>query len=121
MAAQVDEEAREAQLRAAQARGVALFHAVEARGVVRPGLLESEASDAVHDLAAEAFGVTEHWHKRIIRSGPNTLEPYREDPPDRAIDADDIVFADFGPVFTGWEADVGRTWVLGDDPVKHRL
>jgi Xaa-Pro dipeptidase len=26
---------------------------------------------------------------------------------------DDIVFADFGPVFEGWEADFGRTWVIG--------
>jgi Xaa-Pro aminopeptidase len=34
---------------------------------------------------------------------------------------DDIVFADFGPVFEGWEADYGRTWVIGDDPVKQRL
>jgi Xaa-Pro aminopeptidase len=34
---------------------------------------------------------------------------------------DDIVFADFGPVFEGWEADLGRTWVLGHDPVKLRL
>jgi hypothetical protein len=31
------------------------------------------------------------------------------------------VFADFGPIFDGWEADFGRTFVLGDDPVKHRL
>src|SRR5262249_50282383 len=41
--------------------------------------------------------------------------------PDRTIESDDIVFADFGPVFDGWEADLGRTWVLGDDPVKQRL
>lgn len=37
------------------------------------------------------------------------------------IGDDDIVFADFGPVFAGWEADYGRTWVLGDDPDKLRL
>jgi Xaa-Pro dipeptidase len=34
---------------------------------------------------------------------------------------DDIVFADFGPIFDGWEGDFGRTWVIGDDPVKSRL
>jgi Xaa-Pro aminopeptidase len=34
---------------------------------------------------------------------------------------DDIVFADFGPIFSGWEGDFGRTWVLGDDPTKIRL
>jgi hypothetical protein len=37
------------------------------------------------------------------------------------IGADDIVFADFGPIFEECEADFGRTFVLGDDPVKHRL
>ena len=34
------------------------------------------------------------------------------------IGADDIVFCDFGPIFEEWEADFGRTFVLGDDPVK---
>lgn len=58
---------------------------------------------------------------RVVRAGPNTPQPYRQNPPDRVIEADDIVFADFGPIFEEWEADFGRTFVLGDDPVKHRL
>jgi hypothetical protein len=37
------------------------------------------------------------------------------------IGDDDIVFADFGPIFEEFEADFGRTFVLGDDPIKHRL
>jgi hypothetical protein len=49
------------------------------------------------------------------------MAPYDENPPDRVLDADDIVFLDFGPIFADWEADFGRTYVLGDDPVKHRL
>jgi Xaa-Pro aminopeptidase len=56
-----------------------------------------------------------------VRSGPNTLHPYRENPPDRVIGEDDIMFLDFGPIFSQWEADFGRTFVLGDDPAKHRL
>jgi Xaa-Pro aminopeptidase len=32
-----------------------------------------------------------------------------------------IVFCDFGPIFERWEADFGRTFVLGHDPVKLRL
>jgi Xaa-Pro aminopeptidase len=67
------------------------------------------------------FGPTRHWHKRIVRSGPNTLLPYRENPPDRLIGSDDIAFADFGPIFDEFEADFGRTFVLGDDLVKLRL
>ena len=39
--------------------------------------------------------------------GPNTLSPYRENPPDLTIAADDIVFADFGPLFEEFEADLG--------------
>jgi ferredoxin len=39
----------------------------------------------------------------------------------RLIEEDDIAFCDFGPVFADWEADFGRTFVLGDDPVKHAI
>ena len=45
----------------------------------------------------------------------------RQNPPDRTIADDDILFCDFGPIFEGWEADFGRTFVLGDDAVKHAL
>ncbi len=116
-----DESERVARLLEAQARAGELFAEVEARGLIAAGRRESEVSDAVRDLAAEMFGVRRFWHKRIVRSGPNTLQPYRENPPDRAIASDDIVFADFGPIFQDWEADFGRTYVLGDDPVKRRL
>jgi hypothetical protein len=49
------------------------------------------------------------------------MAPYRENPPNLTIAADDIVFVDFGPVLEEWEADFGRTYVLGDDPFRHRL
>ena len=35
-----------------------------------------------------------------------------------ALTDDDILFLDLGPIFAEWEADFGRTYVLGDDPVK---
>jgi Xaa-Pro aminopeptidase len=100
---------------------VALFDEVVERGLIAPGQREQAVSDQIRDLANEKFGKTRHWHKRIVRSGPHTLQPYRENPPDRVIEADDIVFADFGPVFEKFEADLGRTYVLGGDPDKHRL
>jgi Xaa-Pro aminopeptidase len=112
------ENVRAARLLEAQRAAEELFRAIGAEGILRPGVLDSEASRAVTELAADRFGVESHWHKRIVRSGPNTLQPYTVDPPDREMTDDDIVFADFGPVFDGWEADFGRTWVLGDDPVK---
>ena len=116
-----DEDARAARLLDAQAKAVELFAAVAERRVIAAGMREAEASNAIRDLAAEMFGVDRYWHKRIVRAGPNTLEPYRRNPPDRVIGADDIVFCDFGPIFEDWEADFGRTFVLGDDAVKHAL
>ncbi|MGW1624756.1 M24 family metallopeptidase [Streptomyces sp. NPDC002172] len=116
-----DEPTRAARLLEAQGKAVRLFAEIEERGLVVPGEGERAVSDRIRDLANELFGTTRHWHKRIVRSGPNTVLPYRENPPDRVIGTDDIVFADFGPIFEEYEADFGRTFVLGDDPVKHRL
>ncbi|MEU8827341.1 M24 family metallopeptidase [Streptomyces sp. NPDC048636] len=117
----VEESGRIAGLIAAQEKAIALFAEVEARGLVAPGRGEREVSDHIRDLANEMFGTTKHWHKRIIRSGPNTLRPYKDNPPDRTIGEDDVAFADFGPIFEEYEADFGRTYVFGDDPDKHRL
>jgi Xaa-Pro aminopeptidase len=116
-----DEDVRTAKLLDAQDKAAALFAEIEPRQLVRPRITEVESSDAIRDLAADMFGVDRHWHKRIVRAGPNTLQPYRKNPPNRTIAADDIVFCDFGPVFEQWEADFGRTFVLGGDPVKQRL
>jgi Xaa-Pro aminopeptidase len=117
----MDERQRAAALVDAQERAIQLFTAVEDRRLIHPGTTDKTASAAIHDLAGEMFGVERHWHKRIVRSGEHTLLPYQEDPPDRVIGEDDIVFTDFGPVFDDWEADLGRTYVMGDDPVKLRL
>jgi Xaa-Pro aminopeptidase len=116
-----DEDVRVARLLDAQAKAEELFDALDEQGLIAAGVLETEASNAIRDLAADMFGVSRHWHKRIVRAGPNTLHPYRENPPDRPIGEDDIVFCDFGPIFEEWEADFGRTFVLGQDPVKLRL
>jgi Xaa-Pro dipeptidase len=116
-----DEDVRATKLLDAQDKAAALFAEIETRGIIRPGITEVQASDEIRDLAADQFGVDRHWHKRIVRAGPNTLQPYRKNPPDREIGADDIAFADFGPIFEQWEADFGRTFVLGGDPVKERL
>ncbi len=104
----------------AQRKARRLFDEIAAT-LIRPGITESRLSEEIHALAHERFGVETHWHKRIVRAGPNTLLPYIDEPPDRAIGTDDIVFIDLGPVFEAWEADFGATFVLGDDPVKHRL
>jgi Xaa-Pro aminopeptidase len=118
VSASVDEGRRVAGLLAAQAKAAQLFDAVEERGLIAAGVSESDASDAIRDLADELLGVKRFWHKRIVRAGPNTLMPFRREPPERIIGDDDIAFADFGPLFEEWEADFGRTYVVGDDPAK---
>jgi Xaa-Pro aminopeptidase len=75
----------------------------------------------IHELARRDFGLRRHWHKRVVRAGANTLLTYHDESEDRRIMEDDIVYLDFGPVFEEWEADFGRTYVLGADPEKHRL
>ena len=112
---------RAAALLQAQNKANELFHTVEARGLIRANVLESQLNQEIYDLAEEMFGISTYWHKRIVRAGPNTLAPYEENPPDLTVGEDDILFLDLGPVFEEWEADFGRTFVLGSDPVKLRL
>jgi Xaa-Pro dipeptidase len=105
----------------AQDQAQELFAAVVASGLIAPGKLESELSREIFELARARFGVRRHWHKRIVRAGENTMLTYHDEPEERRIEADDVVYLDFGPVFAAWEADFGRTYALGDDPAKHRL
>jgi Xaa-Pro aminopeptidase len=116
-----EETTRVERLREAQFKAQELFAAIEETGVIRAGVSERAASEEIKGLAAELLGVERHWHKRVIRAGSNALFPYHANPPERVIEADDIVYADLGPIFGEWEADFGRTYVLGDDPDKHRL
>jgi Xaa-Pro aminopeptidase len=83
--------------------------------------VREQLSDEIHKLGQERYGVRTHWHKRVVRSGPNTLRPFDDNPPDRIVEADDILVVDLGPVFEEWEADFGRTFVFGSDPAKLRL
>jgi Xaa-Pro dipeptidase len=113
-----DENVRAERLLDAQDKAAQLFDEIERRGMIRPGVGEQELSDEIRELAAQLLGVTSHWHRRIVRAGENTLQPFREHPPDRVIADGDIVFLDLGPVFEDWEADFGRTFVLSDEPDK---
>jgi Xaa-Pro aminopeptidase len=82
---------------------------------------ESEVERDIFALAKDKYGVRFHWHKRVVRAGPNSMTVYRIDPPDLTIADDDIVYIDLGPVFGEWEADFGRSFVVGDDPLKLKL
>lgn len=98
-----------------------LFTEIEQRGLIRAHVTEHDVNTQIVELASNLFGIEKYWHKRIVRAGENTLRPYDENPPDRIIEEDDIVFLDFGPILTQWEADFGRTYVVGNHPRKHKL
>jgi Xaa-Pro dipeptidase len=105
----------------AQQKADDLFKAIENEGIIRANVLESRINQDIYDLAERMFGIATYWHKRIVRAGRNTLAPYDENPPNLTVGEDDILFLDLGPVFEEWEADFGRTFVIGSDPVKLKL
>ncbi len=117
----MNEADRRSQLEAAEARGMALFDAVERAGFVQAGRSESAVDRDIFELARREFGVERHWHKRLVRTGLNTICVYSDDPPERVIAANDTVYLDFGPVFGEWQADIGRSYAVGNDPQKQRL
>src|SRR4051812_3066103 len=105
----------------AEEKATELFKAAEDRGLIVAGKTEKQLNNEIFALAKELFGIEKYWHKRIIRAGANTLQPYNENPPDLVIQENDILFFDFGPIFEDWEADLGRTYVIGNDALKHKL
>ncbi|OPH49662.1 aminopeptidase [Paenibacillus ferrarius] len=114
-------ENRHASLREAERKAAELFQAIEDKNILRSGTTEKQINRDIYELAFQMFGIKKYWHKRIVRAGKNTLHPYKENPPDLTVLEDDIVFLDFGPIFEDWEADFGRTYVLGQDPNKTKL
>jgi Xaa-Pro aminopeptidase len=105
----------------AQTISLQLFTAIEEKNLIKAGKTEAQLNAEVCDLAFRNFGIGDHWHKRIVRSGRNTLANYSDDPPDRKIEKDDILFIDLGPIVEGYEADIGRTYVLGNNLLRRRL
>lgn len=105
----------------AEQLAVKLITEAKQRNFFTGGQSEKELNVKLYDLAFELFGIKKFWHKRIVRAGVNTLCPYKENPINLQIQADDILFIDFGPVFENWEADIGETFVIGNNPTKLKL
>jgi len=108
-------------LQHAEKLALQLFKEIEDRGLIVAGKSESELNTEIFQIAKTSFGIEKFWHKRIVRAGKNTLLPYRKNPPDLILQKNDILFFDFGPVFEDWEADIGKTYVLGNDETMLKL
>jgi Xaa-Pro dipeptidase len=116
MNTQLDKELALAQDKARQ-----LLRAIEERRLIEIGATEKQVSDRIYDLAFALFGTRKHWHKRVVRTGQNTFYSYKIDPPDLPIKDGDLVYLDLGPVFDDFEGDIGKTYLIGDDPIKTKL
>jgi Xaa-Pro aminopeptidase len=112
---------RLAKLTAAEERALEMLAAIEAAGFVQPGRRESEVDADIAALAEREFGVTRHWHKRLVRTGANTLCVFADNPDERTIGENDTIYLDLGPVFEEWEADIGQTYAVGGNPAHHAL
>lgn len=109
------------QLQLAEEKAAYLFKEIENRQLICAGKTEKQINQDILQLAEDLLGIKKYWHKRIVRAGKNTLCPYAENPPEVTVQDDDIVFLDFGPILEAWEADYGRTYVIGNDPKKIKL
>lgn len=98
-----------------------IFDAVEKSNLIIEGKSEAELSLEICKLAAEKFGIKNHWHKKIVRAGKNTLCIYPDNPPDKIIQEDDIVILDFGLIVDDYESDLGRTYIVGNNLKKIKI
>ena len=105
----------------AEKKAQQLFNEIENKNILIAGNSENKINELIFDLAFNMFGIKKYWHKRIVRCGENTLYPYNENPENLILKKDDILFLDFGPIFEEWEADFGRTYVVGNNPLKKKL
>ena len=105
----------------AQNISIQFFKAIEENNLIVAGKSEEQLNLEICDLGLKKFGIEKHWHKKIVRSGKNTLAIYPDNPSNRIIEGDDILFIDLGPIVEDYEADIGRTYVLGNDTQKLKL
>ena len=105
----------------AEKKAQQLFNEIENKNILIAGNSENRINELIFELAFNMFGIKKYWHKRIVRCGENTLYPYNENPENLILKKDDILFLDFGPIFEEWEADFGRTYVVGNNHLKKKL
>lgn len=117
----LEEIRRKEKLLEAQQKAKDLLVLIENNKYLQAGKSEQEISDQIFVLAKEKFGISKHWHKRIVRTGINTVFNYKANPENRIIEENDLVYVDLGPVFEEFEGDIGKTYLLGNDPQKQRL
>jgi Xaa-Pro aminopeptidase len=106
-------------LLAARDRAWQLLHSVRAE--IRPGMTEAEAIEIYQDHLLKS-GAEKQWHPPKLRFGVNSLRAFREpSAPDVRLKSEDIFFIDIGPIYEGYEGDVGQTFVIGNNAAQLRV
>ena len=87
---------------------------------IHVGMTEEEANKLALAVIKE-LGGEKNWHHPHVRFGENSLLSFRGvSKPSVKLGENDIYFVDIGPVFGGYEGDVGDTYVTGNDPEKKK-
>ncbi|WP_061223266.1 M24 family metallopeptidase [Leptospira weilii] len=105
----------------AQEKAKELFDLIVSKNLIRSGISEKQLTEKIFLLAKNNLSIDKFWHKKIVRTGINTIHPYDAKPENLMIQQNDILWIDFGPIFNSFEADFGRTFVLGNDSEKTKL
>lgn len=93
----------------------------EVAKLVKPGMIEADAKKLLKDVLAD-YGTEKIWHPPQVRFGVNTVLPFAKPPiEDHVLGEDDLFFLDIGPVFHGYESDIGETFQLGSNPQTKKL
>lgn len=85
---------------------------------IQVGMTEAEARKVYAELLKK-HQVEKNWHPPKIRFGPNSIKSFRQESDETyRIKDQDIFFLDIGPIINGYEADIGKTFILnaGQNP-----
>ena len=98
-----------------RARALAWEALREVAAQVEAGMKEADVQ-ALLKTALTARGSAKPWHKPVVRLGSDTTKTFHPlSDPDLRLEKTDIFFLDIGPVWEGYEADVGDSFTLGGD------
>lgn len=88
----------------------ALYHVAR---LIKPGMVEADAKKLLK-IVLEDYSSEKIWHPPQVRFGVNTVLPFgKPQITDHVLEEEDLFFLDIGPVFNGYESDIGETFQLG--------
>ncbi|MCP4911554.1 MAG: aminopeptidase P family protein [Oligoflexia bacterium] len=97
-----------------QARELALTCLGQIRNKIQAGMTEAEGHEIIKEVCLEN-GAEKFWHPSKFRIDFDTNKSFREPSENQTpLTLGQLYFVDFGPVFQGYEADLGDTFKLGE-------